>query len=66
MTYVFLLNLGLKDNKQYIREIFEAMHRATHLFLRSEVVDNVEELPNLFRGLSLDHVGDSFASNIAE
>jgi len=41
------------------------MRQTTRLFLRSEVVDNVEELPNLFKGLSLDHVEDSFASNIA-
>jgi len=38
----------------------------TYLLLRSEVIDDVKETTDFFRGLSLDHVGDSFASNIAE
>ena len=41
------------------------MRRTTRLFLRSEVIDDVEELHDFFRGLPLDHIGDSFASNIA-
>jgi len=38
--------------------------RTTYLFLGSEVVDDVEELPDLFRSLALDHVGDGLASDI--
>jgi hypothetical protein len=37
----------------------------TYLFLRSEIIDNVKETTNFVRGLSLDHVGNCFASNIA-
>ena len=37
----------------------------THLFLRGKVVDDVEELADLFGGLSLDHVGHSLAADIA-
>lgn len=36
------------------------------LLLRSEVVDNVEELTNLFRCLTLNHICNSLASNIAK
>jgi hypothetical protein len=38
---------------------------ATHLLLGREVVDDVEELADLFGGLALDHVGNSLASDIA-
>ena len=38
----------------------------THLFLGGEVVDNVEELPDLVRALSFDHICHSLASNVAE
>ena len=65
ITYIFLLNLGLEDNKKYIRRGFEKRRRATYLLLRGEVVDDVEEFPDLFRGLALDHVGDGFAPDIA-
>lgn len=37
----------------------------THLFLRSEVVDDVEETTDLFRGLPFDHVRHRLAANIA-
>lgn len=37
----------------------------TYLFIRSEVIDDVKETTNFVRGLSLDHVGNCFASNIA-
>ena len=36
----------------------------THLFLWGEVVNNVEKLTDLFRGLALDHVGHGLASNV--
>lgn len=35
-----------------------------HLFLRSKVVDNVKELPDLLGCLALDHVGNGLASDI--
>ena len=38
----------------------------SHLLLRSEIVDDVEELADLFRSLTLDHVRHGLASNIAE
>lgn len=38
---------------------------STHLFLWSEVVDDVEETTDLFRGLPLDHVRHRLAANIA-
>lgn len=34
------------------------------LFLRGEVVLDVESLANLFRRLALDHVGNGFATDI--
>jgi hypothetical protein len=37
----------------------------TNLLFRSEVVDNVEELADLLRGLALDHVGDGLATDVA-
>jgi hypothetical protein len=37
----------------------------TYLLLRSEVIDDVKETTNFVRGLSLDHVSNRFASNIA-
>ena len=39
--------------------------RSTYLLFRSEIVNNVEELPNLLRSFTLDHVGDSLAPDIA-
>jgi len=36
------------------------------LFLRGEVIDYVEELPDLLRCLALDHVGDSLAAHVKE
>ena len=36
------------------------------LFLRSEVVGDVEGLPDLFGRFALDHVGHSFAANVEE
>lgn len=36
------------------------------LLLRSEVVLDVERLPDLLGGLALDHVGNSLAANIKE
>lgn len=64
ITYVFLLNLGLQGNRQRISERFKAMCRVAYLFFRGEVIDDVEELPDFFRGLPLDHVGDGLAPNI--
>ena len=43
----------------------ETTRRATYLLLRSEIVYNVEELPDLLRGLALDHIGDGLAPDIA-
>ena len=43
----------------------QTIYRVTNLFLRGEVVHDVEELPNLLRGLALDHIGDGLAPNIA-
>ena len=40
-------------------------HNGTHLFLRREVVHNVEQLANFFGCLALDHVRDGFAPNVA-
>lgn len=34
------------------------------LLLRSEVIHDVEELPDLFRSLTLDHVGHGLATDI--
>jgi hypothetical protein len=34
------------------------------LLFRREVVHDVKQLPDLFGGLTLDHVGHSFTSNI--
>ena len=65
MTYIFLLDLSLESNKDRIRESPETTRQATHLFLGGEVVNNVKELPNLFRGLALDHVSNGLASDIA-
>jgi hypothetical protein len=36
-----------------------------YLFLRGEVIDDVEELADLLWALSLDHVGDSLTAYIA-
>jgi len=33
--------------------------------LGSEAINDVEELHNLFKGLSWDHIGDSLAPDIA-
>ena len=38
---------------------------STYLLLRSEVVDDVEELANLLGRLALDHVRHSLAANVA-
>ena len=35
-----------------------------YLFLRGEVIYDVEQLPNLFRCLALDHVGHSLAAHV--
>ena len=43
----------------------EEESRDAHLLLRREVVDNVEELADLLRGLALDHVRHGFATNIS-
>ena len=40
------------------------MSRA-YLLLRREVVDDVEELPDLLRRLALDHVCNRLAANVA-
>lgn len=40
--------------------------KGAHLFFRSEVVHDVKELANLFRGLTLDHIRDGLAANIAK
>jgi hypothetical protein len=42
----------------------ETTRRTTYLLLRSEIVDDVEELPDLLRGLALDHVGNGLAPDI--
>ena len=42
------------------------LHEATHLFLGSEVVHNVEELADLFRSLTLDHVSNRLAADVAK
>jgi len=34
------------------------------LLLRGEIVHDVEELPNLFGCLTLDHISDSLAAHI--
>ena len=52
------------DHK-WIRGSLEKTCRVTHLFLRGEVVNDVEELPDLFRGLALDHVSDGLTPDIA-
>ena len=39
--------------------------RKTDLFLGSEVVDDVEETTDFFRGLPLNHIRDRFAADIA-
>jgi hypothetical protein len=36
-----------------------------YLFLGGEIIDNVEEFPNLLGCLSFDHVGDSLAAHVA-
>ena len=38
------------------------MHK--YLFLRGEIVDDIEELADLLWALSLDHVGNSLTANI--
>ena len=37
-----------------------------HLFFRGEVIDDVEQLPDFLWSLSLDHVRDGLAADIAE
>ena len=39
--------------------------RIRYLFLGSEVIDNVEKLPNLLGCLAFDHVGNSLAAHVA-
>ena len=39
--------------------------RIQYLFLGGKVIDNVEEFPDFFGCLSLDHVGDSLAAHVA-
>jgi hypothetical protein len=36
-----------------------------YLFLRGEVIYDVEQFPDLFGCLALDHVGDSLAAHVA-
>ena len=40
-------------------------HETAHLLLGREVVDDVEELPDFLGRLTLNHVGNGFASDIA-
>ena len=39
--------------------------RIRYLFLGSEIIDNVEKLPNLLGCLAFDHVGNSLAAHVA-
>ncbi len=39
--------------------------RIRYLFLGSEVINNVEKLPNLLGCLAFDHVGNSLAAHVA-
>lgn len=41
------------------------MEKQADLLLRSEIVHDVEELPDLFGRLALDHISDSLAPHIA-
>ena len=69
LTFSFLIWACGEEERvrmcQWQRENVEEESRDAHLLLRREVVDNVEELADLLRGLALDHVRDCLASNIA-
>lgn len=64
-TYILLLDLRLNTKSQYQHRDHNNTPESTNLFLRSEVVRDVEELPNLLRSLALDHVRDRLAAHIA-
>ena len=65
LTHIFLLNLSLKSDETSQNVIKSRESTNTRLFLRREVVDDVEKLANLLRGLAFDHVCHSFATDIA-
>ena len=41
-----------------------AQATSAYLFLRSEIVDDVEQLADLLRSLALDHVGNGLATDV--
>lgn len=55
--------MSLIERKTFQRH-FTGKKKYTYLLLGSEIVDDVEELADLLWGLTLDHVGNSLASNI--
>jgi hypothetical protein len=63
--HVFFLDLGLIIVVSVHRYYVKVGEKEAHLLFRSKIVDNVEELANLFRGFTFDHIRDSLAPNIA-
>jgi hypothetical protein len=60
---VLLLDLSLRVRSN-IRAYQTRSTWNTDLLLRSEIVHNVEDLPDLLGRFTPDHIGDSFASNV--
>ena len=46
------------------KRLMSEPQNCTDLLFRREVVDDVEELANLLRRLTLDHVGDGLATDV--
>lgn len=64
-TYILLLDLGLLFGLQV--DGISASNQGNRLSVSAyrEIVDNVEQFANFFWLFAFDHVGDSFATDVA-